>query len=156
MPTYIIILVIAVGIILLMVEFLVIPGVTIAGIAGTLFIVGGIFSSYYYHSAKTGNIVTLSTLVFLILVIVVAFKTKTWDRYGLKTAIESHATVDVSEQFKVGDKGKSVSRLAPMGTIMINDTILEARSLGGFIDPNTDVVIVRAEKNKIFVEPIKI
>ena len=34
-----------------------------------------------------------------------------------------------------------------------NDVIVEARSMGGFIDEDIDVVIIRTEKNKLFVEP---
>lgn len=154
MPTYIIISLIILGIVLLMVEFLVIPGVTVAGIAGTIFVIGGIVSAYYFHPGLTANLTTISTLVLLVIIVSVAFKTKTWQKFGLKTEIDSHATEDVAETYKVGDKGKTVSRLAPIGTIIIQNAIIEARSMGGFIDPNTDVVIVHTEKNKLFVEPI--
>lgn len=155
MPTYIIVTLIVLGIILLMVEFLVIPGVTVAGIAGTLFIIGGIVCSYYFQERRTANIITVSTLALLVVAIALAFKSKTWQRFGLKTEINGHANDDVADIFKAGDKGRTVSRLAPTGTIIINDQIVEARSLGGFIDPETDVVVIRTEKNKLFVEPIK-
>jgi membrane-bound ClpP family serine protease len=138
-----------------MVEFLVIPGITIAGIAGTLFIVGGIVVSYYFKDNHTANIITICTLAMIIVAVVIGFKTKTWERFGLKKEIDGHATEDVAKTFKVGDKGTTVSRLAPIGNIIINDIIVEARSLGGFIDPNTNVVIVRTEMNKLFVEPLK-
>lgn len=155
MSVGIIITLIILGIILLLVEFLVIPGVTIAGIAGTLLIVGGVISSFYFQKPPVSTYITLSTFVVILLLFILAFKTKTWQKLGLKTAIDSHVGVDVSETFKVGDEGISVSRLAPTGKIMIRDTLVEARSLGGYIDPNTIVRIIRTEKNKLFVEPIK-
>ncbi|MBN2487137.1 MAG: hypothetical protein JXB34_14280 [Bacteroidales bacterium] len=154
MPTYIIISLIILGIVLLMVEFLVIPGVTVAGIAGTIFIVGGIIVAYFFKETRTANIITISTLSLLVLAIALGFKSKTWEKFGLKSEIDSHASADIAEVYKVGDKGKTISRLAPIGTVLINGTIVEAHSLGGFIDPGKDVVIVRTEKNKLFVELI--
>jgi membrane-bound ClpP family serine protease len=155
MPTYIIVTLILLGIALLMVEFLIFPGINVAGIAGTLFIIGGIICGYYFHPGNTANLITISTLAVLVVVVAIAFKTKTWQRFGLKSEINSHANEDVAEAYKVGDRAKTISRLAPIGTIIISDSIVEARSMGGFIDPNTEVIIVRTEKNKLFVEPIK-
>ncbi len=155
MSVGIIITIIILGILLLLVEFLVIPGVTIAGIAGTLLIVGGVVAGFYFHEPPVSTYITISTVVVILLLFMVAFKTKTWQKLGLKSSIDSHVSVDVAQTFKVGDEGKSVSRLAPIGKIMINDILVEARSLGGYIDPNTPVRIIRTEKNKLFVEPIK-
>jgi membrane-bound ClpP family serine protease len=155
MSVGIIITIIVLGILLLLVEFLVVPGVTVAGIAGTLLIIGGVVSGFYFHNPPVSTYITIATVIVILLIFILAFKTKTWQKLGLKTTIDSHATVDVAETFKVGDEGVSVSRLAPIGKVMINDTLVEARSLGGYIDPNTPVKIIRTEKNKLFVEPIK-
>jgi membrane-bound ClpP family serine protease len=153
MSVGVIITLVIVGILLLLVEFLIIPGVTVAGIVGSLLIIGGVVSGYYFHPVKTANFILLGTIVLLLLFFILAFKTKTWKKLGLKSEINSHATQDVAELFNVGDTGRAVSRLAPIGQIMINDTIVEARSMGGFIDPNTEIVIIRKEKNKLFIEP---
>lgn len=153
MSVGVIITLVIVGILLLLVEFLIIPGVTVAGIVGSLLIIGGVVSGYYFHPFKIANFILLGTIVLLLLFFILAFKTKTWQKLGLKSEIDSHATQDVAELFDVGDTGKTVSRLAPIGTIMINESLVEARSLGGFIDPNTEIVIIRKEKNKLFVEP---
>lgn len=153
MSISIIIALVIIGILLLLVEFLIVPGVTVAGIAGSLLIIGGVFSGYYFHEAPLGHYVLLSTTVLIVLLFVVSFKTKTWRKMGLETSIDSHVETAGSDSYKVGDAGTTISRLAPMGKIMINDTIIEARSMGGYIDPNEDVVVVRTEQSKIFVEP---
>lgn len=149
----IIIALIVLGVFLLLVEFLIVPGVTVAGIAGSIFIVGGVVLGYHYHETPTSHYILIGTVFLLIGVFALAFKTKTWQKLGLKTSIESHATEDVATLFKVGDTGKSVSRLAPIGKILVNETLVEARSLGGYIDPGIEVEIIRTEKNKLFVEP---
>lgn len=151
----IIITLIILGIILLLVEFLVVPGVTVAGIAGTLLIVGGVIAAYIYQDPPVSNYITLGTFAIIILLFITAFKTKTWRKLGLKTSINSHSSEDVAEIYKVGDEGVTVSRLAPIGKILIRDKLVEARSLGGYIDPNIPVVIIRTEKNKLYVEQKK-
>lgn len=155
MSVGVIITLIILGILLLLVEFLIIPGVTVAGIVGSLLIIGGVVSGYYFHPFNIANYILLGTIVLLILFFILAFKTKTWQKLGLKTEIDGHATQDVAEQFKVGDTGKAISRLAPIGKVMIGESIVEARSMGGYIDPNTEIIIIRTEKNKLFVEPHK-
>jgi membrane-bound ClpP family serine protease len=108
---------------------------------------------YYFHAAPVSHFILLATLFFLILVLVIAFKTKTWQKLGLKTSINGHVETAGSDTFKVGDTGRSISRLAPIGKVMINEKIVEARSMGGFIDPNVAIVVIRTEKNKLFIEP---
>lgn len=148
----VIIALIVIGICLLLVEFLITPGVTIAGIGGSILIIAGVVAGYYYHAGRVAHFMLLGTLVLITIIFVTAFKTKTWQKMGLSTAIDSH-TEDVAEAFKVGDTGKTISRLAPIGKAMINDAIVEAHSMGGYIDPNTEIIIIKTEKNKLFVEP---
>jgi membrane-bound ClpP family serine protease len=155
MPLYLIITFISLGILLLLVEFLVIPGVTIAGIAGTIFIVGGLICSYIFRDAREGNIITLVSLTAIVFIFVLAFKSRTWQRFGLKTEIDSHVGENVDLNFKIGDTGRAVSKLSPIGKVMINDTLVEASSMGTYIDAGSEIRIVRTEKNKLFVEPIK-
>ena len=149
----VIVALIILGILLLLVEFLVVPGITVAGVVGTVLIIGGVAAGYYFHATPPGHYIMLSTFGLILLVFITAFKTKTWQKLGLKTSIDSHVETAGSEKFKVGDEGKSISRLAPIGKVMINEVIVEARSMGGYIDPDKDIIIVRTEKNKLFVEP---
>jgi membrane-bound ClpP family serine protease len=56
---------------------------------------------------------------------------------------------------KVGDTGKTIGRLAPMGKIKVNGEVVEAQSTGTFIDPHTEIRILKINSNQIIVEPIK-
>ena len=56
-----IVLLIILGFILLFIEFLIIPGITIAGIAAFLVLATAIFFGYYEHGVTTGNYILLST-----------------------------------------------------------------------------------------------
>lgn len=153
MSISVIIALVVLGILLLLVEFLITPGVTVAGISGTLLIIGGVVCGYYFRGTPTGHYILFSTIVLILLLFIVAFKTKTWQKIGLKSAIDGHVETPGSENFKVGDTGKTISRLSPIGKVLINNTIVEARSMGGIIDQNTEIKIIRTEINKLFVEP---
>lgn len=153
MSISVIIALVIIGILLLLVEFLIVPGVTIAGIAGTILIIGAVLCGYYFHESSVGHYLLLSTIGLITIIFVAAFKTKTWQKLGLNTSIDGHVEGIGDDKYKVGDTGKTISRLAPIGKIMIQESIVEARSMGGYIDPDVDVVIIRAEKNKLFVEP---
>ena len=54
----------------------------------------------------------------------------------------------------IGDSGKAVTRLAPMGTARFGGKSYEVKSLEGMIDAGTEVEIVMFEDNKIYVKPV--
>jgi len=75
-----VIIIIVLGIILLLLEFLIFPGVTVFGIGGFLFILFGVGAAYYYHGVQTGNYALLITIVLSVITIVSLFKQKTWKK----------------------------------------------------------------------------
>ena len=151
-----IIFLIILGIILLLVEFLIIPGITVAGIGGFLCIGAGIFAAYYGHGVQVGNITLFSTLGVIILTIAVVLKSRTWKKVMLDSNING-ITGDIKHDanFKVGDRGRAITRLAPIGKAMINDKMVEAKSMTGFIDENTEIEIVKVQNTNVVVKPAK-
>jgi membrane-bound ClpP family serine protease len=139
------------GIVLLLTEFLVIPGITVAGIAGTLLLIGGIFCGYFYHPVATGNYIFIGTLVLLAVSFTIALKSKSWQRYGLSAEITGKVGGIDSEKIKTGDTGMSTSKLSPIGKAIFNETTFEVSSEGGYIDQNRELIVTRIEGNKIFV-----
>jgi membrane-bound ClpP family serine protease len=149
-----IIFLIILGMVLLFVEFLIIPGITIAGIGGFLCLAAGIFAAYYGHGVQVGNITLVSTLVVVVLSIGLVLKSKTWKKVMLESNINGVAGDVIDDTtFKVGDHGKTVTRLAPIGKAMINDKMVEAKSITGFIDENTEIVIVKIQNTNVVVKP---
>jgi membrane-bound ClpP family serine protease len=149
-----IIIIILLGIFLLLIEFLIIPGFTVFGIGGFLFIILGIGSSYYFHDIQTGNITLLSTVVVSLATIYFIFKQKTWKKMGLQAEISSRNEPFETEKIHPGDSGKTITRLAPVGKAQVNDIICEAKSTGGFIDENTEIEVVKVLSTQIIVKPI--
>jgi membrane-bound ClpP family serine protease len=148
-----IIIIILLGIILLLIEFLIIPGFTVFGIGGFLFIFLGIGSAYYFHSVQTGNIFLVSTVAVSLATIYYVFKRKTWKNLGLKVNIESRNEPFNTEKIHPGDLGKTITRLAPVGKAQVNDIICEAKSTGGFINENTEIEVIKVLSTQIVVKP---
>ena len=149
-------LLILLGILLLLIEFLIIPGVTIAGIGGFLLIGGGVFSAYHWYGVKYGNITLAVTILVLIIIFFFAFRTRTWKKIALETKIES-STENIKKEgkFAVGERGKTITRLAPIGKAMFSDKIIEAKSLSGYINENTEVEITKIQNTNVIVKPLK-
>ena len=150
-----IIFLIILGIVLFLIEFLIIPGITIAGIGGFLCIGAGIFAAYYGHGVQVGNITLLSTLGAIVLTIALVLKSRTWKKVMLDSNIDG-IVGDVKHDvtFKVGDHGKAITRLAPIGKAMINDKMVEAKSMAGFVDENTEIEIVKIQNTNVVVKPL--
>jgi len=151
-----IILLIFLGMVLFMVEFFLVPGVTIAGIGGALLMGSSVFMAYRTHGTAVGSWTLFATLLFSILTMVFALRSKTWRRLMLKKSIDSKVEVAgiKDEKIKVGDTGESIGRLAPMGKVMVNNIAVEAKSIGGFVDEHTKVEVIKIGTTQIIVKPI--
>ena len=85
-----------------------------------------------------------------------SLRARTWNRLMLKTKIKGTVDTDLTEeQVKPGDLGTTLTRLAPMGKILVNDLVREAKSTEGYIDEHNDIEIVSIEGTRISVKPIK-
>lgn len=154
MTALIIVLLIVLGVLLLLLEFLVIPGITLAAIGGVLMIAGGIYLSYDHYGNTIGHLTVLATIIFCTLSLILALKSNTWNKIMLKTELDSKVEKLESEKVKVGDQGICVSRLAPMGKIKLNKKIVEAKSTGVYIDEKTKVEVVGILDKIVIVKPI--
>ncbi len=148
-----IIILIILGFFLIFIEFFVVPGITVAGIGGVFLLIAGIWLSYSTYGITTGNYMLLSTFLLLIILLAFAFNSKTWKKISLKTQNTGKAKEESSLSVNIDDKGITISRLTPMGTIMINDKIYEAESKGIYIEENTEIVVLSININKIIVKP---
>ena len=144
---------VVIGLIFLLLEILVIPGTTVAGIIGSALIVLAIWQAYDQYGSQTGIIFLGSTVLLSVVTLYFSLKGRTWKRLMLNTEVGSK--VDHFEKYrpKEGDVGVTVSRISPMGKARFNDDYFEVKSYAGYIDPNTEVVIKKIEHNKIIVKP---
>lgn len=149
-----IITLILVGLVLIFAEILLIPGVGVAGVLGLLSMGGSCFYAFYEFGNTVGSIVTAIVAVLIVALTIWVLRAKTWKRMSLETNIDSKAVPSESSTIAVGDRGKTLTRLAPMGSARFGDYVIEVKSLEGMLDPGIDVEVVLIEDNKITVKPL--
>ena len=155
MTILIILLLIALGIILLLLEFVVIPGSTIAGVGGVVVLVYSVYLAFTHYGTWAG-ITTVILLISLIPILFLKFlKSRAGKKMQLGTKITGIVDVLEKERFKIGDQGKAISRLAPIGKVEINNHIVEGKSTGDFIDDGARVEVVSLQDNKLIVKQIQ-
>lgn len=152
MLTLAIILLIVFGIVLLLLEFFVIPGVTIAGIGGVILISSGVFMSYSVFGSTTGHFFLAGSLLASIITLIYVLRSNTWKRLGLKNIIDGKTQSDLTQLFHEGDEGISLTRLAPMGKVLINEHTVEAKSMSGFIDQQKPVTVAQVLPNMLIIK----
>ena len=149
----VVISVIVLGILFLLIEIFLLPGISIAGIAGAIFLVGGIIYSYMFLGSTAGNISLTASAVALGLTFFGLLKSKSLDRISLNTNIDDKVDNSYLLKIAAGDTGVAISRLNPIGKILVNDIIAEGKSFDGeFIEENTEIVVTKVETYNVLVK----
>lgn len=151
MEWLLVLMLILIGAILVLMEFLIFPGVNVAGVLGFICVAGGVYFGYGFYGAVTGHFILLGTVLFGVGATWYALRTKTWKRLSLKTRIDS-VVEGVDESIHAGDVGASVGRLAPMGNVRVGELVVEAESQSGYVDADQEVEVVKVLKNKVIVK----
>lgn len=155
MTLFAIILLILLGLLLLLIEFAVIPGVTIAGIGGFILLGASVYIAFSEFGTGAGFLTLTFVLIASPLVIYYLFKSKTGKKMILDSSIGGTVEPVNSTKIHVGDTGKSLGRLAPSGKVKVNGEVVEAQSTGAYVDHNTEIKVLKILQNKIIVEPVK-
>ncbi|MEN6455560.1 MAG: NfeD family protein [Prolixibacteraceae bacterium] len=153
MTILIILFLIFLGVLLLLLEFAVIPGVTIAGIGGAVLLGASIYLAFNEYGLAAGFL-TLAFVVFAVPVLFFRFfKGRTGKKMVLQTEIKGKVNESETETVRVGDEGITVGRLAPMGKVRINNKVYEGKSQGGFVDQQVKIRVVEVLNTQIIVTP---
>jgi membrane-bound ClpP family serine protease len=151
-----IVLLILLGVFLFIVEFLLVPGITVAGIGGAIIMGVAVYFAYTGHGNTVGNYTLVATLVFTVGGGAYVLRAKTWQRLALNKDIESKVEVGLENGvIKVGDRGKSITRMAPVGKVLINGLSVEGKVNRGFLDPNTPVEVIKVLNTQVIVKSLK-
>jgi len=164
------IIIFIIGVALLGVEIFVIPGFGVAGVSGIILIISGLSLSLIdnvnfnfeprHVKALLGAIllVTFSMLTSIILSINISKRLFAGSGFLGRLALkaegkieEGYIGVDMSPKTLVGKKGIASTVLRPSGKVIIDDEIYDAKSEDGFIDMDTEVVVIRYETGQVYV-----
>ncbi|WP_294472709.1 NfeD family protein [uncultured Bacteroides sp.] len=148
------ILVIA-AVVLFLVELFVIPGISLAGISALVCI---IYANYYAFAniGMGGGFITLGVSAVTCIGSLVWFmRSKMLDKLALKKDIDSKVDRSAEDSLKIGDTGVSTTRLAQIGYAEINGKIVEVKSMDGFLNERTPIIVSRISNGTILVEKLK-
>jgi membrane-bound ClpP family serine protease len=148
-----VVLLILIGLLVILAEIFFVPGSTIVGVVGIALVLVGIVGAFYWLDRTMGFTVFGSTLLILAVLTWLGFKTKTWQRFAVKSSINSKAPADTFK-FSVGQQGVTLTRCTPIGKAQFGSEIEEVYSSNDYIEINIPVEIIRIQENKLIVKPI--
>lgn len=141
------------GIVFMLIEIFLLPGISIAGIAGAIFLIGGIAYAYIFQGSTVGNISLAGTALLFGGSFFWLLKSKSLQKISLETNIDAKVDNSFLQQVAVGDTGITLSRLNPIGQVLIKDIEMEGKSYDGdFIDEDTEIEIVKIESHNVLVK----
>lgn len=150
-----IIVLIIVGIVLLAVEILLIPGLSIAGIGCILSFGASVYLAFKLFGTLVGFITLLVILILAPAFLYFLLKSKAVKPMMLESGIDAKVKTVDEKAIHPGDQGTTIGRLAPGGKAKINGQTVEVRSQGPYIDPKTPIEVVKIEGNIVIVKPFK-
>jgi membrane-bound ClpP family serine protease len=150
----IILVLLLIGLALLIVEVVFIPGTTLVGVLGVIFIGAAVMSSYRNFGSQVGLYVLLGSSAVTAIALYLSFRSQAWSRFANKSSIKSRVNEGLASSLQVGDEGIAVSSLKPMGTVQFKSGQFEVKTLGDYVDVGTKVKIVHLQSNQIIVKPL--
>ena len=148
-PTLVII-VLALGLLLLTLEIVALPG-GIAGVCGFLLLGFGVWQSFLLWGMTVGTWVLIGSVVICALLLALFMKTKTWKRFSLNEESDSAVNQIEDPSITVGTRGTTVARLAPTGKALIDGKLVEVHAINKFIDQDRPIEVVAIEGYRIDV-----
>lgn len=154
MTILIILFLIFLGVLLLLLEFVVVPGITIAGIGGVVLLGASVYLAFDAYGVLAGIISLAFVIIFVPILVYQIFQSRMGQRMLLNSEIDSHVDKIDDQLIHIGDEGITLGRLAPTGKVKINNLSMEAKSATGFVDQNVKIRVIEVLKTQVIVEPI--
>ena len=142
------------GLFFLVAELVFLPGAAL----GVILSLASYAAATYFAFVRIGMVggfITLGIILLLSLIAtIISLRAKTWQRFALKNKVEGQSMQTPAEEVKIGDCGVTISRLSPMGKVLIGGKEYEAKSNEAYIDQRTEVTVIGFENFTIIVKSI--
>lgn len=159
-------LIIFVGVLLLLIEMIVIPGFGLAGIGGIVLVIFGLYRLLLPDVPVSGEVAEMAMvgltigiiggLVGLILLFKLMTKTKFWKKLATPDVQDHERGYDTSLGLEdmVGEEGVTESDLHPSGWVISGNKRIFVVSEGTFIEESEKVKIITVDGNRVVVRKI--
>jgi membrane-bound serine protease (ClpP class) len=159
-----------IGVLLIAAEVFVIPGFGIAGVSGILLTITGLVLSMinnidldFSQTRDEDWNNALASVFFALLGLVAVFyffgnnllKSKAFQRLVHQTSIDSKVSIQLEGEIDnsfIGKKGISQTALRPMGKVMVEGKLYEAKTYGQFIDQGESIEIIALDNQYLIVK----
>lgn len=160
-------LLISIGILLIGLEIFVIPGFTLAGVAGVLSLLAGLSLSMVGAGATVAIVVNAIGQVLLslgvsVVVAMIVFRLLPYTPVGRRlvlstgmTANTGYVSAPASDYNWLGRHGTAISPLRPAGIAEVEGHRIDVVSEGTYVDAGTPLTVTRVEGNRIVVQPVR-
>jgi len=150
-----IILLILLGVLFLVAELLLLPGVSVGTILALVCYGSAVYLAFADFGTMTGLVTLAVVLLLSLIATVMSLRAKTWQRFSLKQEIDSTSMQLPETEIAIGARGVSISRLSPMGRVEIDGKSYEAKSVDAYIEQKQMVEVVGFDNFAVLVKRIK-
>jgi len=141
-----------IGLALIGVEIIFIPGTTVVGIMGFFVVLLGLYFIFEQYGIGAGSISSVLIIAIVGATFYWAIQKKVWKRYSLQTEITGKVDQNLTQDLVLMQVGTTVSALRPSGMADFQDTRVEVCTTGSFVDAGVKVKIIDIQKKRITVD----
>ncbi len=159
--SWFLIFLIGLGVVLLFIEIIFLPGFGAAGIPGAALILAGVTLSWIEFGLRTSLTHAGATVAVTVPLAIVGFKFLRRTRLGKSFILDTAANRADGFQAPppdlvnlLGKSGKSITPLRPAGAALINDQRVDVVTLGDFIKAEVEVEVILVEGSRIVVRSL--
>jgi len=154
MEWFVVISLIATGLILIVVEIIFVPGTTVVGFIGFGLLLLGLLLGFRYFDNTTGWSIVAGTAVASGIIFTWTFRSKPWQQFALKSSIKSKVNEGIHDHLQTGEEGITMSALRPSGKAEFGGKIVEVTTQGTYLESGTRIKIIKLSPYQILVETI--
>lgn len=139
------------GLILVLIEFFLVPGSTIIGVIGLVIMAIAVAFAFKSQGNKVGLL--FLSIGFLSALIALWFGIRLYRsrKLSVNAQIDSRSYLQ-EETVEIGAEGISISDLRPGGRARFGDKKLEVYAQDAFVEKGTAIEVIAIENHKIFVQ----
>ena len=152
---WLILILVLIGVLLLVAELVLLPGISVAGIGSLLAFGAAIFYAFIQYGVLIGLVTLTAAVLLSVLAVFISLRANTWQRLSLKATIDSTSTPTPQQNnILVGQTGITLTRLAPMGNVRVGEVTAEAKTIDGYINPRQSVEVIGFENTVVIVRAV--
>ncbi len=151
---WLILILVLIGVLLLVAELVLLPGISVAGIGSLLAFGAAIFYAFIQYGVLIGLVTLTAAVLLSVLAVFISLRANTWQRLSLKATIDSTSTPAQQNNILVGQTGTTLTRLAPMGKVRVGEVTAEAKTIDGYINPRQSVEVIGFENTVVIVRAV--